>query len=295
MLPCRLCLLKKYLGSQILLASFDVMSMALPSQKAEGSYDLCTPGITDSLHVQMLFYMRFEISLIVRKCISGVQISLINFRIDRCHSVCWILHKWGILVSWCKVTHCEAFAFYIHQSCLWWIFYFEHHSCLCLYMSCHRTALCTYISLQAYIYNWDTGELLKWNHGILASSIFWSDTVELWDRHEMCPPNIELQRGCDGVGVSRSNRIRGSIIVIAPCGDWWVGQNASACLWGTRVSSCFPPAISSLPSRVSLHLKAPPYLLYQLWTIMHPRCFLWFVLTTSPHFFFHCKIMLFSH
>ena len=159
-----------------------------------------------------------------------------------------------------------------------------HHSGLCLYMSCHSTALCIYIF--SNIYYWDTSELLKWNHGILASSMhpFWSATVELWDRHKMCPPNIELVRGCDGVGASRSNRIRESIILMAPCGDWWVGQNASACLWGTRVSSCFLPAIPSLPSRVSLHLKAPPYLLRELWTIMHPRCFLWFVLTTSLSF-----------
>ena len=59
--------------SRDLNTALDVMNMALPSQKAEGSYDLCTPGITDSLHVQIFFYMRFPISLIVRKCISGVQ------------------------------------------------------------------------------------------------------------------------------------------------------------------------------------------------------------------------------
>lgn len=177
---------------------------------------------------------------------------------------------------------------------VWWIFYScIIHASVNLYMSCHSTALCIY--LPPNIYNWDTGELLKWNHGILASSIFCSDTVELWDRHEMCPPNIELQRGSDGVGAWRSNRIRGSIILMAPCGDWWVGQNASACLWGTRVSSCFLPAIPSLPSRVSLHLKAPSYLLCELWTIMHPRCFLWFVLSPPHCLFFSLQDHAFCH
>lgn len=159
MLPCWLCCLKISLESN--LACFlDVMSMALPSQKAEGSYDLCTPGITDSLHVQTFF---FCISLIACKCISVEHGIIINVRIDRCHSVCWILHKWRILVSWCKVTHCGGICF-LYSSELSDEYFTRASFMHLLICICHVIAQhCAYISLQTYI----TGILVSCWNGIM--------------------------------------------------------------------------------------------------------------------------------
>lgn len=104
----------------------------------------------------------FCISLIACKCISVEHGIIINVRIDRCHSVCWILHKWRILVSWCKVTHCEGICF-LYSSELSDEYFtcasFMHLCCICHVIAQH----CAYISLQTYI----TGILVSCWNGIM--------------------------------------------------------------------------------------------------------------------------------